>query len=75
MGLGSPLEETLGRKLGLDISRVYIDYDSNIMGHHRNAILPNEGGNKFSKPDIDMNLHLILPSLSALIIYSMTHCI
>ena len=42
-----------GRKLGLDISRVSIDYNSNIIGHHNNMLIPDEGSNKVSKPDLD----------------------
>ena len=42
-----------GRKLGLDISRFSTDYDSNIIGHHRNTLPPDEGNNKVSNPDID----------------------
>ena len=50
-----------GRKVGVDISRIYTDYDSNIIGPHMNTILTDEGRNKdsntgldkYSKPDID----------------------
>ena len=42
-----------GRKLGLDTSRIFIDYDSNIIGRHRNTLLPVEGSNKVSKPGLD----------------------
>ena len=52
-----------GRKL------VSTDYDSNIIGHHRNAILPDEGSNKVFKPDIDVAYNLILTSLIALSTY------
>ena len=41
-----------GRKVKLDISRFSTDYDSYIVGPHRNALLPNEGSNEISKPDI-----------------------
>ena len=41
-----------GRKLGLDISRVSTYYYSNIIGHQRNALLPDEENNKFLKPYI-----------------------
>ena len=40
-----------GSKLGLDILRVSTDYDSNIIGHYRNALPPDEGSNKVSNPD------------------------
>ena len=43
-----------GRKLGLDISRIFIDHDPNIIGHHRNALLTYEGNNNVYKPDFDM---------------------
>ena len=49
-----------GDKLGLYISRVSTDYGSNIIGHHRNALLPNESSNKFFKPDIYMAYKPIL---------------
>ena len=42
-----------GIKLGFDISRISTDNDSNIIGRHRNVILPDDGSNKVSKPDID----------------------
>ena len=42
-----------GRKLGLDISRAYTYYDSNVIGHHRKVLLPDEGSNNVSKPDLD----------------------
>ena len=41
-----------GRTLGLDISRFSTDYDSNIIGHHRNTLLPDEGSNKVYNPDL-----------------------
>ena len=37
--------------MGLDISRISIDRDYNIIGCHRSALLPNEGSNKVSNPD------------------------
>ena len=40
-------------KLGLDILRASIYYDSNIIGNKRNALLTDEGGNKVYKTDID----------------------
>ena len=43
-----------GRKMGLGISRVSTDYDSEIIGLHRKSLLPDEGRNKSSKSDIDM---------------------
>ena len=49
-----------GRNLGLDISWVSKDYDSNIIGCHSNVILPDEGSNKVSKPDIDTDYRLNL---------------
>ena len=42
-----------GRKLGLDIFRISTYNDSDIIGHLRNTLLPDEGGNKVFKPDID----------------------
>ena len=49
-----------GRKEGLktprvrlDISMIYTDYDSNIKGCHRNAILPDEGSNNIPNTDLD----------------------
>ena len=42
-----------GRKLGPDISIIFTDHDSNIIGFHRNALFPDEGGNKVSNPDLD----------------------
>ena len=42
-----------GRKLVLDVSRVSADHYSNIIGHHRNALLHDEVSNKFYKPDPD----------------------
>ena len=38
--------------MGLDISRISTDHDSNIIVRHRNVILPDEGSNNVSKPDI-----------------------
>ena len=40
--------------MGLDISRISTYHDSNIIGLRRNALLPDEGINKVSNPDIDM---------------------
>ena len=40
-----------GRKLGRDISRVSTYHDSNMIGHHRNVLPQDKGGNKVSKPD------------------------
>ena len=37
-----------GRKLGLDISMIFIDHVSNIICRHRNALLPDEDSNNFS---------------------------
>ena len=42
-----------GRKLRLDIYRIFTDHNSNITGHHRNTLLPDEGSNKVSKTDLD----------------------
>ena len=39
--------------MGLDISRIFTDHDFNIIGHHRNSLLPDEWINKVSNPDID----------------------
>ena len=36
------------RKLRLDIYRIYTYHDSDIIGCHRNALLPDEGINKVS---------------------------
>ena len=44
-----------GRKLVLDISRIFIDYDSNTISYHMNALLPGEGINKAYKHDIYMD--------------------
>ena len=41
------------RKLGLDISRVSTFYDSNIIGHYRNVILPDGESDKVSKTYLD----------------------
>ena len=40
--------------MGLDKYRIYTDYDSSIIGLHRNYLLPDEGSNKVFKPDLDM---------------------
>ena len=40
-------------KLGLDISSISTDNDSNIIGCHSNGLLTNEGRNKVSNPDLD----------------------
>ena len=42
-----------GRKPGIDISRVSTDSYSNIIVHHRNSLLPDDGIYKVFKPDID----------------------
>ena len=42
-----------GRKVKLDISRVSTNYDSNTIGPHSNALLPDEESNKTSNTDID----------------------
>ena len=39
-----------GGKLVLNISIISTDYDSNIIGRHRNTLLPDEGSNMVSKP-------------------------
>ena len=44
-----------GRKLGLDISRVSTYYNSNIIGHQNNVLPSDEGSNKVSNTDIDMD--------------------
>ena len=44
-----------GRKLGLDISRIFTDHNFNIIGRHMNTLLPDEGSNKVSKPDLDVD--------------------
>ena len=38
-------------KLGLDIYRIITYYDFNIISHHRNALITDEGRNKVSNPD------------------------
>ena len=43
-----------GRRLGLDISTISPDCYYNIICHHRNALLPDEGSNKVPKPDLNM---------------------
>ena len=43
-----------GSELVIDIYRIYTDYDSSIIGLHRNYLLPDEGSNKVFKPDLDM---------------------
>ena len=43
-----------GGKLVIGIYRIYKKYDSNIIGLHRNYLLPDEGSNKVSKPELDM---------------------
>ena len=55
----------MGGELGPEISRIYTDRDSDITGRHRNALLPDEGGNKFYKLDIDT---------SSKINIDITHC-
>ena len=40
-----------GRNLGIDISSISTDCDSNIIGCHGNALLTYEGRNKVSNPD------------------------
>ena len=52
------------RKLGLYISRISTDFYSNIIGRHRNKLLPDKGRNtiskidpdKSSKPDLGINM-------------------
>ena len=39
--------------MGLEISRISTNYDSNIICIHRNALLPDEGKNSFSRTDLD----------------------
>ena len=39
--------------MGLDISRISTYRDYNIIGYHRNVILPDEESNNFSKPGLD----------------------
>ena len=39
--------------MGLDISKIYTDHDSNIIGCHRNALLPDEGSNTVYNPYLD----------------------
>ena len=41
--------------MGLDKYRIYTDYDSNIIVHHRKVLLSDEGSNKVSKTDLDMD--------------------
>ena len=57
------------RKLGLDISRIFIDYDSNVIDQHRNALLSDEERNKASSPDLDMDSRLMLELISEIITY------
>ena len=42
-----------GKNVELDINRIFIDYDSNIIVPHRNALHHDEGRNGLSKPDLD----------------------
>ena len=41
------------RKLRVGISRISTDHDSNTIGRHRNALLPDYISNKVYKPDLD----------------------
>ena len=41
-----------GGKLRLEISRIFIDRDSNIIDRHKSAILPYEVSNKVSRPGL-----------------------
>ena len=62
-----------GRKVGLDISRFFTDYDSNIIGNPHNTLLNDERWERAFNNDLDKAPNLIFTQLSAHSNYSKTH--